>query len=433
MRMIIVVLLASLFGYGALQINKIDPDNYVKMYIGNYVVEVKVLGFLLLVLGLVLVMYFLLWLIRLIWRSPNSLARWQRRRNRDKADDQFGAGYLSLIKGDWRRAEKQLTSNSDYSHIPYVNYLAAARAAQEQGRIEQRDEYLSAAYAAAPDERLAIGLTKAKLHEREGQVEAARATLEDVKDLGKNNPQYTAMLVQIYQQSNNWQEIQKLLPVAKKQQALPAPMLADLQDEFYANSLLGANDMQAAWKALPRAQRKRLANIAIYVRYLVEKGEDSGAEKLIRAALSGDWSDELVDVYGQLKVDKPQKLLRRVEGWLMARPENPHLNLAAGRLAKAAKMFEEAKSYLQTAISEGRLPAAYSVLGEVYESDNQSGKALQMYRVGMQALASKPTSETADEHGAGAASKDSDLPRLKGEAESNSDKPANMPAVSKEA
>ncbi|MEM7359476.1 MAG: heme biosynthesis HemY N-terminal domain-containing protein [Pseudomonadota bacterium] len=432
MRMIIVILLASVFGYGALRINELYPDNYVKMYLGNYVVEVKVLGLLLIIIGLVIVLYFLLWLARLIWRSPDSLAKWQQRRNRNQADDQFGAGYLSLIKGDWRRAEKQLTTKSEHSHIPYVNYLAAARAAQEQGRVEQRDQYLSEAYAAAPEERLAIGLTKARLHEREGQMEAARATLEDISELGKNNPQYTAMLVQIHQQSNNWQEIQQLLPLAKKQRALPEAMLVELQDSFYANSLTEAGDIQSAWKALPRPQRKRLENIAIYVKGLVAKGEDASAEKLIRSALGTDWSDALVDTYGRLNVEKPQKLLRRIEGWLMARPENPHLNLAAGRLAKSAKMLEEAKSYLQTAISQGRLPAAYSVLGEVYEAENQSGKALQMYRVGMQALSSSTLPQVSDKAADKTDDKAEKMPRLKGEKD-ETETAVNMPVVSKEA
>ncbi|NNC99552.1 MAG: tetratricopeptide repeat protein [Gammaproteobacteria bacterium] len=384
MRLIVMVILASIIGYGVLQIDKIDPDNYVKLYLGNYVIEIKVLGFLVLLLGAVLLMYFLIWLVKAIWRSPKTLSSWQHRRNRNKAEEKFGAGYLSLIKGDWSRAETQLTTKSDHSRIPYVNYLAAARAAQEQGRFQQRDDYLRQAYEAAPGERLAIGLTKARLHEKAGQVEEALATLEDIRNLGKKNPQYTAMLIQIRQQAENWQGIQELLPIAKKQKALPESLLSELQDDIHRNALLAASDKAAAWKALPRDQRKRTDLRAIYVQDLVEKGETVEAEKLIRSTLKRDWSDELVDIYGQLTVDKPHKLLRRVEGWLLARPENPHLHLAAGRLAKAAKSFEAAKEFLQAAISTGPLPAAYSVLGEVYEANNESGKALQMYRVGMQ-------------------------------------------------
>ena len=145
-----------------------------------------------------------------------------------------------------------------------------------------------------------------------------------------------------------------------------------------------APDKAEAWNNLPRAQRKRTDNVLIYTRDLVGRGEANSAEKLIRVTLKHDWSDALVDMYGQLQTEKPAKLLRQVEGWLMARPENAHLNLAAGRLAKASKSFDAAKQFLQQAISNGPLPAAYSVLGEVFEANNESGKALQMYRVGMQ-------------------------------------------------
>ena len=393
MKLIFLVILASLAGYGLLQIDRLDPDNYVKMYLGNYVVELKVVQFLILLLLAVCVLYFAIWLFRLLWRSPTSMSKWWHRRNRDIAEEQFGAGYLSLIKGDWRRAESQLTKKTAHSHISYVNFLAAARAAAEQGKLEKRDEYLKAAYQAAPRERLAIGLTKARLHERAGQLDDAEATLNDLASLGANNPQYTAMSLQLLEQKQNWARVAELIPAARKQKALPAEVLNELQDEVVTNSLRDANDKVAAFTNLDRGQRKKVGNVAIYAAALVEKGDLGTAEKIIRTTLKSDWSDALVELYGQLQVDKPEKLLRRVEGWLLARPENAQLNLAAGRLAKAAKSYDAAKEFLQTAIREGKLPAAYSVLGVVYEANNESGKALQLYRLGMQTM-SEPSADS---------------------------------------
>lgn len=397
MRLIMLVALASLFGYGVLQIDKLDPDNYVKMYLGNYVVELKVVQFLVLLLLITLLIYFTIWLFRSLWRSPKSVSRWWHRRGRNIADEQFGAGYLSLVKGDWRRAESQLTKNTSHSHTSYVNYLAAARAAAEQGKLKKRDEYLQAAYQAAPKERLAIGLTKARLHERAGQLEEAEATLSDLADLGGNNPQFVAMFIQLYESQKKWSAVEGLLPAARKQRALPEALLDKLQDQVVTQQLIESDDKAAAFKALSRKQRKLLGNVVIYANELVERGEGKAAEKLIRGALHSDWSDELVDLYGQLVTDKPEKLLRQVEGWLLARPENAHLNLAAGRLAKAAKSYDVAKQYLQSAIALGKLPAAYSVLGEVYEANNESGKALQLYRVGMQSIGGLALLETASE------------------------------------
>ena len=386
MRLILLLLLAATFGYGVLQIDKIDPDNYVKMYIGGYLIEVKVLGFILMSIALTVGIYFFLWLFRTLWRSPKTMSKWLGRRNHDKAEQQFGAGYLSMIKGDWRKAESLLLKKSSHSGIAYVNFLAAAQAAQEQGNLNARDDYLKEAYKAAPKERLAIGLTKAKLHQRAGQMDKALATLDDMKEDGANNPQYTAMLLQTYEQNEDWQQAEGLLLVARKQKALPEDVLTDIQNKIYANALNTADDVDKAWQQLPKPQKKVASNVAIYAQSLIAKNESLKAEKIIISALKNAWSDSLVNVYGSLSVDKPEKSLRRVEGWLMARPENAELNLAAGRLAATAKDYETAKRYLQTAISLGQLPQAYAVLGAVFEESNDSGKALQLYRSGMQSI-----------------------------------------------
>jgi len=294
MRLILLLLLAATFGYGVLQIDKIDPDNYVKMYIGGYLIEVKVLGFILMSIALTVGIYFFLWLFRTLWRSPKTMSKWLGRRNHDKAEQQFGAGYLSMIKGDWRKAESLLLKKSSHSGIAYVNFLAAAQAAQEQGNLNARDDYLKEAYKAAPKERLAIGLTKAKLHQRAGQMDKALATLDDMKEDGANNPQYTAMLLQTYEQNEDWQQAEGLLLVARKQKALPEDVLTDIQNKIYANALNTADDVDKAWQQLPKPQKKVASNVAIYAQSLIAKNESLKAEKIIISALKNAWSDSLV-------------------------------------------------------------------------------------------------------------------------------------------
>lgn len=386
MRYVLLLFLAAVCGWGAMQIGKLDPDNYVKMYMGSYVVEIKVLGFLLLVLGLVIVLYFVLRLFRMLWKAPKKFANWRGRKVNQSADASLGAGYLALVKGDWKYAEKRLMSKTEHSSLPYINYLAAAQAAQEQGKLKQRDSYLNAAYKEAPKERLAIGLVKAKLHQNAGQLDQALATLNDISDIGAKNNQYTAMLMQTYEQSGDWTNAKALLPAARKQHALPDPVLDQIDNQIHSSSLTAASDMQAAWKALPRKQKARMDNIAVYAKYLVSAQDDVAAEKLIRGALKSDWSDELVGLYGELNSTKPAKLRRNVEGWLLARPESAELNLAAGSLAMAQKDYPGAKQYLEQAIKLGNLPKAYGLLGEAYEALNESGKALQLYRAGVVAL-----------------------------------------------
>ena len=392
MRALIVIFLAVVTGFGLLYIGKLDPDNYVKMYVSNYVIEVSVAQFLVLLLIAVIILYFVMWLVRTVFRTRSLFSRWRNKKSKQSAQAALGAGYLSLIKGDWGRAEKSLTTKCEHSGIPYVNYLAAAQAAQEQGKISTRDEYLSAAYKVAPAERFAIGLTKARLHQKAGQLDKALATLQDIAPEGRKNAQFTAMLIQTYEQMNDWEGVQRLLPTARKQKALPDTELDRLLHDVHHKALLNASDKQAAWGGLPSNEKKNLENIALYAKYLMAIDQHSAAEKLIRVALKSDFSDELVAIYGAIDSNAPSKLRRNIEGWLMARPENAQLNLAAGRFALAEKSIELAIKYLHHAIDYGQLSLAYSLLGEVYENTGKSGDALKLYRSGMLA-ASKEDSQ----------------------------------------
>ena len=394
MRLILLLIVACLAAWGALQIDAADPHNYVKLYLLGYSIEASVLGFLLLLLLAVIVLYFLVWLARQIWRSPRSLANWQGRRNQAQAHTGFGSGYLSLIKGDWKRAEQQLTLKPEHSSVPYVNFLAAAQAAQEQGKLAQRDKYLAAAFDSAPKERLAIGLTKARLHQQARQMDQALTTLQDIAVEGKKNPQYTAMLLQTHEQAKQWSKAKELLPLARKQKALPEPVLQEIDNRIHHSALQRSQDIHAAWRALPKEQKRQLPNVKLAAQSMLQQGDVGAAEKLLRQTLKNQWSDDLVALYGTIKSDKPARELRRVEGWLMARPESAESQLAAGRLAAAAGKKDIAREYLQKAISLAQLPGAYALLGELYEAGNESGKALQLYRNAMH-LISAPTASKA--------------------------------------
>ncbi|WP_399361225.1 heme biosynthesis HemY N-terminal domain-containing protein [Thiohalobacter thiocyanaticus] len=60
-----------------------------------------------------------------------------------RARHSLNQGLLALSEGDWPRAEKLLVEHADDSESPLLNYLAAARAAQDQGRMPAANQYAS--------------------------------------------------------------------------------------------------------------------------------------------------------------------------------------------------------------------------------------------------------------------------------------------------
>ncbi len=389
MRWIVLLVIALLIGFGLFSLIDIYPDNYVKVYVDNWLVEMSFAGFLLVLFLLTCAMYLTLWAVGLLFRSTTFFSRWRKKRKVQKAGDALGSGYLMLIKGDWRRAEKKLIARTDNSAVPYVNFLAAAQAAQEQGQYSRRDEYLVQAYKAAPDQSLAIGLAKARLHHLAGQHDMAMSTLDDIAGQGRKNAQFMAMRLQNYQATNQWDKVHDLLPQARKLDALPPEVLDQIDTQAHRSLLLISSDKDRVWKELPKAQKQDAENILAYAQSLLAANDNSGAEKLVRSALKNHYDDRLVNFYGKLSSDKPIKLRRAVEGWLMARPESAELSLAAGRLAMQEPNVELAKTYLERSIELGKLPGAYASLGALLESEDENSQALKLYRAGLAKLTQK--------------------------------------------
>ncbi len=395
MRWILLIALSLLGGYALLQLFSVFPENYVKIYAGTYLLEMSLWTFLALLILSVLVIYTLFWFVGNMLTAGTWFGRWRKRKNHIKAEAALGAGYLFLIKGDWKKAEKKLLTKTKLSGVPYVNYLAAAQAAQEQSQYVRRDEYLLQAYKSAPNERFAIGLAKARLHYLAGQYDQAEETLNDIASEGKKNSQFVAMQLQTFQATKNWNKVHDLLPAARKLQALPETVLNDIDTEAHHALLVSAEDKEQTWKELPKGQQKQAVNLAVYAHDLIARGESASAEKLLRTALKTEYDDSLVHLYGTIVSDKPAKLRRVVEGLLMARPESAELNLAAGRFAAQEKNTELAFKFLERAIELGQLPGAYSLLGELLEAGNESGRALQLYRSGLARLTSREDSKSA--------------------------------------
>lgn len=388
MRLAIIVVVAALVGYGAYLLSLLGPGNYVKIYAGSYLWELRLVGFLMALVGLVLGLYFLIFLFGLAWRSPKWFSNWRLRSNKKQSEQNFGSGYLSLIKGDWRQAEKSLLSKSNVSGVPYVNYLAAAQAAQRLNKTPKRDEYLKAALKTAPKERFAIGLTKARLHLDAGEFDQAQLTLDDLQKEGRKNSQYLSLAIQTKIAAGNWDQALELLPSARKYDALTVVQLDHIADTAYSARLRETGQVTGVWKSLPKAQKERQENIALYAHSLIEMGNHKEAEGVLKRALKKSLDTDLIRLFGCLESSKPAKLRKAIESWLKVHPNNAELRLAAGRFAKQEGKLDIAETHLQAAIQTEQLPQAYAMLGDIYESSDDNSKALNLYRLGMSALSS---------------------------------------------
>jgi hypothetical protein len=94
-----------------------------------------------------------------------------------RAGSRLARGLIHMTEGDFRRGERLLTDRLKDHDAKVVNYLIAARAADAQGSIERRDEWLRLAGTSDPKAEIAVLLTQAELEIKRGEPGAALVTL----------------------------------------------------------------------------------------------------------------------------------------------------------------------------------------------------------------------------------------------------------------
>jgi HemY protein len=388
MRLLFTALLAMAVAVGlALLIQ--EDSGYVLIGYKVWTLETSLAWFLLLGALLFGLLYFGLRLMANILATPQRIRSWKNRRGTRRARRALNQGLVELSEGQWKGAEKHLLRYADQSESPLLNYLAAARSAQQQGAHERRDHYLQLAHESMPSADVAVGLTQAELQLAHEQLEQALATLMHLRSIAPRHAHVLNLLKTLYKRLEDWQQLRDLIPELRKQKAIDEAEQLQLEVIVYTGLLnQAARDtdnvkLGQVWNQVPRNLRGNEALIATYAQHLMTRDQNSQAETLIRETLRHQWNEELIELYGRIKTPEPNKQLSTAEEWLKKNPRNPVLLLALGRLSQRCKLWGKARSYLEAAIGVEGTPATYRELGALLEQMGEADKALACYRSGL--------------------------------------------------
>lgn len=396
-------ILALLFVSVALTLVAIENPGYVLIVREPWSLEMPLTLFLLLLVIGVALSYFLWHLVLRLYHIPRDVARWREHRRMQGAHQGLLEGLLKLAEANWEQSEKHLLGDLRHSESPAVNYLAAAYAARGRGDEEKRDEYLALADRAAPQYRLAIGMTQARLHVSSGEHEQALATIGQLRMLEPGHPPALRLLATVFRELRDWTGLAALIPDLRKHQAMTDEEIAELEllahRELLTLSLPSGSlqVLEKAWQTVPKNLRTHPTLIELYARQLIKQGEMDRAASLLGEAVERGWDDRLAYLFGMAGTNKPESQLLRAEAWLQTQSDNPMLLLTLGRLAAAAQHHTKAQEYLQRAIALRELPEACQELGELLERAGQTDKARDYYRRGLKAAVADEKPRSAPE------------------------------------
>ena len=302
--------------------------------------------------------------------SGSGLLQWNRERLAQAARKQTVQGLLLSAEGRWSEGRKLLVAGARDAQMPLVNYLHGARAAQELGDYEGRDELLRRASEETPGSKVAVALTRVAFQLDAGQHEPALAALLELQRESPRNPAVLAMLQRCYVALGDWQATLELAPDLRRQKALPEDELdATLRCAGLARLAQmadpdAAGQFDAVWNLFPKALQHDPELVVAAANTRSTQGRPQDAEQLLRDGLKRAWDDRLVDGYGLVDADLAAQL-DTAEGWLKDRPNSAPLLLALGRLAGRSEQWDKAREYLEASLRSNPGRDVYAALGHL--------------------------------------------------------------------
>jgi HemY protein len=328
-------------------------------------------------LVLLLVLFFVVRLLRGGYRALTGtgagVRAWTSRRMQRRAQRLSTQGLLSLAEGEPGRAYKLLMDAAPRVETPLVNYLAAARAAHDAQRPEDRDAALEQALEVTPAATLAVGLTRAELLMANRQWEQALSTLLPLRAGVPRNLVVLRMLRRVYEQLEDWRALAELVPDLKRAGVVEGDALDALERRTWRAELAraaalarGSDDptsLEALWRDVPRHLHSQPEMVAAYAQALMSVDADAQAESVLRSVLRKHWDEGLVALYGRVRGADARAQLRAAQGWIDDHRDDAVLLLTLGRLALRCEDWDKAQAYLEASLAARDSAEAHAELG----------------------------------------------------------------------
>jgi HemY protein len=389
----LVLLVAAVLLGGVL----LKDTGFVVIGVHGQVIRTSFAFFVVLLLVAIVILWWLFRTLVRLWRAPRDLQQWSRRRRESKAMQNLSDGFLALVEGDWREAERFLSDGARRSDEPLLHYLGAARAAQAQQATDRQAFYLQMAREQGDTAQLPVRLNEMEHALHEHRLDDARVLLGELKQIDSRHDQVLRMEAAFRRAAGEWGAVLDLLPKLAKRDLLPAEQRAAMEQEAMDGLMLEAERradpraIKAAWERVAKTRRHLPEVVGRYARALAVTGEQEEAYSVVLGALRKQWDAGLVRIYGELQAPDPLKQLKNAENWLQEHGEEPALLLTLGRLALRNGLWGKARSYLEGLIQKSPTPDAYRLLAEAQEQLGDRDAALRCHRQGLLLATGQPT------------------------------------------
>jgi len=288
-----------------------------------------------------------------------------------------------LTEGDWATAEKALEKSASSHGRTTARYLAAAQAADGQEAGDRAEWYLEQADTRKWKQRFLVELTRARILCANGQYSEAFPMLEGLQKRRKRHPQVLELLALCYDETGQWEPLQKLLPVMQKAGVVDEVRVAELKQRAAISELKQYSDaeaLRAGWRGLPKALQKSVEVVMAFADQAIRISAPELTEEVLRTSLKREWNSTLLIPYGEPGAQDIPRRMKQCEKWLKDHPEDPWLNLALGRLCAREELWGKARQHMIRSLEIEPSVGGYDSLGQLLERKGELEISMACFR-----------------------------------------------------
>ncbi|MBL4660135.1 MAG: hypothetical protein JKY19_07250 [Alcanivoracaceae bacterium] len=350
-----------------------DPGYFYLRFAG-YEIEMRFI----VAFGLLILFIFLFWLTVFFIRMPKNISK---NFSSNRSRKSFAKGLLALSEGKWKLAEKQLLISTKNSPTPELGYMAAARAAIAQNKIEQAFMHLDEAENNT-DNPLTVDLTRCELWVKTAEYSKAINLLNRILQSYPNNPRALHIMVQASQNAQQWQQLREILPKVEKLKIMTQDKIQRLIQHSILQQLSFAKTeehLQASWNSLNKTQKLEYDYIHAYAQTGLKLAMFEQVAKLTENSLNKNFSKELLEIWSQLNIDNNQRI-KTAEKWLEKNSDSAELLQILGQLCLQNKLWGKAHNYLQKSVEINPNSKTFKLLAQYFDAVDEPENALKAYR-----------------------------------------------------
>ncbi|MGL5047361.1 MAG: heme biosynthesis HemY N-terminal domain-containing protein [Shewanella sp.] len=362
----------------------VGHTGYVYIAAGDYQIETSLVFGIIALIVFYTVFKVLEWLvisaINLLFRSRFIPQHWRRR----SAKKHTLMGALALAEEDWPAAERAMIKGADNGELPALNLLAAARAAQYQQKIAERDHYLDRA-ATQPFAANAVATTRTRYLLKQGELTLARIELDKLTPTSKSKAPILKLALELYRAQEDWNALKLLLPILKKRQILDDPQLNELNVITHsallkAATIKGEDTLEQCWQWLSHSEHHQSELLAIYAMGLCHFNHKDQALKLLSKKLRMAPESALLAVIPEIATAQDIEIRKQLLKHEVTHENNADYQACLAKLYQQTREMKEAKTCWQHVCRLQPTKASWLALARIQEQLGEQDNANQSYR-----------------------------------------------------